>query len=95
MSKVTIIFVGILLINFLVGEAFEYDDVPEYYESPSEAAESEYATDYMQGEGRQIILNPQRRRERRKKRIGKYQHKSAIKSKSGLSQVNEILFQPH
>lgn len=71
MSKQTIIFAGILLIHFLAGEAFEYDDIPEYYDSNLEAAETLNDTVYdMQSEARQILLNPQRRRERRKKRIG-------------------------
>lgn len=70
MSKLTIIFAGILLINLLVGEAFEYDDIPDYDESFSQAAEMLDDTVHDMPESRQIILNPQKRRERRKKRIG-------------------------
>lgn len=86
MSKQTInlMIAGILIIHFLTGEAFEYDDIPEYYESLSESADilDDNVQD-MQGEARQILLNPKRRRERRKQRIGMYQ-------RSGLSQFNEI-----
>lgn len=83
MSKVTIFLAGILLINFLAGEAFEYDDSSEYFEGISEAAETlDNSVRDMYGEARQILLNPQRRRERRKKRIGMYQNKFAtMKSK--------------
>lgn len=72
MSKLTIIVAGILLVNCLVGEAFEYDEIPDSDESLSVDAELLYDNVHDMPESRQLILNPQMRRERRKKRIGMY-----------------------
>lgn len=68
MLKLTIVFVGILLMNFSVAEDFDPDDVPDSVES----AEMYDETYDMKMESRQILLNPQKRRERRRKRIGSY-----------------------